>query len=173
MRIGFTRLEIIVISTVLVVLGVILYPVLKQPRCELSASSICLGNQRSIAMNILLYVQDHDEIFPDSAKIWTVINFDEYILYCRADTKLKNGYLYNNNLSGCLSENFDIKQMKTTLLTVDGITKTRPGRKLKNILYAPTDVRYRHGGYAVASFLDGHSERILKITEPESWDKIR
>ncbi|MEI6520753.1 MAG: hypothetical protein WCO98_12060 [bacterium] len=172
MKIGFTKLEIIIVTTVLVVLGVILFPVFTHPRCTLSASTYCLGNQKQMALCVLFYAQDHEEVFPDSSKVWSDINVDKDFLTCRADRKLKNGYLYNNNLSGRSTDDFDSKQMKTTIITVDGVTKTEANRTLNNIYYTPSDVRFRHGGYAIASYLDGHAESVLKITEPASFDKL-
>lgn len=130
---------------------------------------ICVNNQREIAISLQMFTDDHNGIYPESSSIWTDIKIDSDILICDKAKDLKNGYLYNNNLSGIMVKK--IADPTEKLLTVDGENKLTEQRAYYNVYYTPTDVRYRHGGQVIASYVDGHVEVVNKITEPESWDK--
>ncbi|MEI6520759.1 MAG: hypothetical protein WCO98_12090 [bacterium] len=139
----------------------------------------CLSNQRQIAAGLAMYIQDHDDIFPESSTIWGVIQIDKPLLICPQDKKNPNGYLYNNNLSGVNYSKISnyTKNYAKKMVTIDGKTTIGPNRSLNNTYYTPADVLFRHYEkeknmyWAVASYVDGHVSLINKVTEPESWDK--
>jgi prepilin-type N-terminal cleavage/methylation domain-containing protein/prepilin-type processing-associated H-X9-DG protein len=61
---GFTLVELLVVIAVIAILAAILFPVFARARA-LAHRTACLSNQRQLGAAIALYVQDHDERFPD------------------------------------------------------------------------------------------------------------
>ncbi|MFQ3611582.1 MAG: DUF1559 domain-containing protein [Fimbriimonadales bacterium] len=64
-RDGFTLIELLVVIAIIAILAAILFPVFAQAR-ESARSSSCLSNLRQFALATLQYVQDYDEVFPQS-----------------------------------------------------------------------------------------------------------
>lgn len=62
---GFTLIELLVVIAIIAILAAILFPVFAQAR-ESARSSSCLSNLRQFALATLQYVQDYDEVFPQS-----------------------------------------------------------------------------------------------------------
>ena len=62
-RSGFTLIELLVVVAIIAVLAAILFPVFEKAR-EKSRQTVCINNLRQIATATLIFVQDHDEIFP-------------------------------------------------------------------------------------------------------------
>ncbi len=62
---GFTLIELLVVIAIIAILAAILFPVFAQARDKARAAS-CLSNCKQIAMGILQYTQDYDELFPPS-----------------------------------------------------------------------------------------------------------
>lgn len=60
---GFTLIELLVVIAIIAILAAILFPVFAQAR-EKARSVSCLSNQKQIALGIVQYVQDYDEVFP-------------------------------------------------------------------------------------------------------------
>ena len=134
----------------------------------------CTSNERQIAAGIAMYTQDHEDFLPKSYSVWTDTKSDPGVLTCPKVKRLKNGHLYNNNLSGINLNK--IKNPDKRILTIDGKTNIEAKRTIENICYSPLDIQYRYGdrkiGFvAIASYLDGHVEGVNSYTEPESWDK--
>ncbi|HEY3416543.1 MAG TPA: prepilin-type N-terminal cleavage/methylation domain-containing protein, partial [Armatimonadota bacterium] len=63
-RAGFTLIELLVVIAIIAILAAILFPVFAKAR-EKARQTTCLNNQRQIAAAILMWVQDHDETFPN------------------------------------------------------------------------------------------------------------
>jgi prepilin-type N-terminal cleavage/methylation domain-containing protein len=78
---GFTLIELLVVIAIIAILAAILFPVFAKAR-EKARQSSCLNNQRQIAVAILMYAQDHDEVLPDESNVWPEINVDRNILMC-------------------------------------------------------------------------------------------
>ena len=65
-RAGFTLIELLVVIAIIAILAAILFPVFAQARDKARQSS-CLSNEKQMALGILAYTQDYDEIFPLSS----------------------------------------------------------------------------------------------------------
>lgn len=64
-KVGFTLIELLVVIAIIAILAAILFPVFAQAR-EKARSSSCLSNLKQFALATLMYVQDYDELFPQS-----------------------------------------------------------------------------------------------------------
>ncbi len=62
---AFTLIELLVVIAIIAILAAILFPVFAQAR-EKARSSACLSNAKQLALATLMYVQDNDELFPQS-----------------------------------------------------------------------------------------------------------
>jgi prepilin-type N-terminal cleavage/methylation domain-containing protein/prepilin-type processing-associated H-X9-DG protein len=152
---GFTLIELLVVIAIIAILAAILFPVFAKAR-EKARQSSCLNNQRQIAVAMLMYAQDHDEMMPDSSNVWPEINVDRNILMCPTKgKKVANAYVYNDGVSSlALGE---IVSPESTVLTCDGQhSATSSPVTYDNVAYSGDDVDERHSEKLVATFVDGH-----------------
>ena len=63
---GFTLVELLVVVSVMAILGALLLPALGRAKGKARAT-LCLGNQRQLAMAFHLYCGDHGDVFPTAA----------------------------------------------------------------------------------------------------------
>ena len=149
----------------LVILAV-LYPVFAKARDKANAhrSLQCQRNQRQIAIAILIYAQDHNEVLPDVSTVWSKIDYTSIqspntalmqtgfsVLRC-PDSKRANGYGFNKELSNLSLWDKRISDVSKILLTADGGDS-------QNLLtqFGDIDVN-RHNKRFVSSYVDGHEE---------------
>lgn len=64
-RPAFTLIELLVVIAIIAILAAILFPVFSQAR-EKARSTTCLSHLKQLALATLMYVQDYDEMFPQS-----------------------------------------------------------------------------------------------------------
>jgi prepilin-type N-terminal cleavage/methylation domain-containing protein/prepilin-type processing-associated H-X9-DG protein len=169
-RSGFTLIELLVVIAIIAILAAILFPVFAKAR-EKARQSSCLNNQRQIAVAILMYAQDHDEVLPDHSSVWSEINVDRNILMCPTKgKKVANAYVFNSYVSSMsLGE---LQAPTETFLTTDGQhAATTSPLTYDNVAYFAEDTDQRHSNAAVTSFLDGHVE-IAKGVLPLSGMKV-
>jgi prepilin-type N-terminal cleavage/methylation domain-containing protein/prepilin-type processing-associated H-X9-DG protein len=62
-KIGFTLIELLVVIAIIAILAAILFPVFAQAR-ERARAAACLSNVKQIGTGLMMYVQDHDEMYP-------------------------------------------------------------------------------------------------------------
>ncbi len=67
MRRGFTLIELLVVIAIIAILAAILFPVFARAR-EKARQSSCLSNVKQLALAVLAYAQDYDEMLPASYK---------------------------------------------------------------------------------------------------------
>src|SRR5437660_12242245 len=70
-RTGFTLIELLVVIAVIAILAAILFPVFAQAR-ESARKATCQSNLKQIGLAFQLYLQDHDETFPNTGdqRLW-------------------------------------------------------------------------------------------------------
>jgi prepilin-type N-terminal cleavage/methylation domain-containing protein/prepilin-type processing-associated H-X9-DG protein len=156
---GFTLIELLVVIAIIAILAAILFPVFAKAR-EKARQTACLNNQRQIAVAILMWAQDHDEMLPDSSNVWVEINVDRNILMCPTKgKKVANAYVYNNLVSSMTLG--ELSSPSTEMLTADGQhAATTIPLTYDNIAYAVDDLDYRHSNALVATYVDGHVELV-------------
>ncbi len=161
-RSGFTLIELLVVIAIIAILAAILFPVFAKAR-EKARQTACLNNQKQLALAAQMFAQDHNELLPTSDTVWGDLNMDKGVLICpTAGTKIKNGYGYNQFLSGvALGE---VTSPTTTPMFADSDSAT-------NILTSWLDCAKRHSGKTIQVFVDGHVEptatpRSLVVAPP-------
>jgi prepilin-type N-terminal cleavage/methylation domain-containing protein/prepilin-type processing-associated H-X9-DG protein len=165
-RQGFTLIELLVVIAIIAILAAILFPVFAKAR-EKARQTACLNNQRQIATAIMIYTQDHDEMFPTADDMWGAISIDSGVKKCPSNARLPNGYLYNagSHLGGmALGE---LPYPEKTMMTADGLANTIPAGTFSALggfvtgksIGSLVDLN-RHGKGAIVSYLDGHTALI-------------
>jgi prepilin-type N-terminal cleavage/methylation domain-containing protein/prepilin-type processing-associated H-X9-DG protein len=166
-RRGFTLIELLVVIAIIAILAAILFPVFAKAR-EKARQSSCLNNQRQIAVAILMYAQDHDEMLPDASNVWPEINVDRNILVCPTKgKKVANAYIYS---ADCSSVSLgELADPAAELLTADGQHAASAASGITaatydNVGYTLDDFDARHSNKFVCTFVDGHVA-TLSLTE--------
>ncbi len=86
-RTGFNLIELLVVIAIIAILAAILFPVFAQAR-DKARQATCLSNAKQLAMGVMMYAQDYDEVVPAAYSEWTaplysspVGNFKNYPSY--------------------------------------------------------------------------------------------
>ena len=69
MKRGFTLIELLVVIAIITILASITFPVFVRAR-EKARQAACMSNQRQIAVDVLSWAQDHDEVLPNAIGLW-------------------------------------------------------------------------------------------------------
>jgi prepilin-type N-terminal cleavage/methylation domain-containing protein/prepilin-type processing-associated H-X9-DG protein len=62
---GFTLIELLVVIAIIAILAAILFPVFAQAR-EKARQTSCVSNEKQMALSVIMYSQDYDELFPEA-----------------------------------------------------------------------------------------------------------
>ena len=62
---AFTLIELLVVIAIIAILAAILFPVFAQAREE-ARKTVCASNQKQIGLAFQMYLQDYDEMYPDT-----------------------------------------------------------------------------------------------------------
>jgi len=63
MRRGFTLIELLVVIAIIAILAAILFPVFARAR-EKARQASCQSNEKQLALSMIMYIQDYDELLP-------------------------------------------------------------------------------------------------------------
>ncbi len=165
---GFTLIELLVVVAIIAILAAILFPVFARAR-EKANQTTCTSNQRQIATAINMYTQDHEEMLPATATVWTDIQIHKEMLSCPSDDakELRNGYGYNafvgsgNIGNGGAKSLGDFDNPQEIVLTCDAVPV--PPMSSANILASAKDCKTRHSSKMIASYLDGHVDVLTSL----------
>lgn len=104
-KLGFTLIELLVVIAIIGILAAILFPVFSRAK-EAAKKSACLSNSKQLAIGVLLYAQDCDDVLPPTqngdAILWPDL-LSPYvrsaaIRTCPDDVAAKNSYGLNELL---------------------------------------------------------------------------
>jgi len=62
---GFTLIELLVVIAIIAILAAILFPVFAQAR-EKARQTSCVSNEKQMALSVIMYSQDYDELYPEA-----------------------------------------------------------------------------------------------------------
>ncbi len=177
---GFTLIELLVVIAIIAILAAILFPVFSKAR-EKARQTQCTNNQRQIALAVLMYAQENDEILPDAGTIWSQINLSSAsgantallqaaskVTKCPDLTSRPNGYVYDAKLSNKSLGDTGIGDPTSYFVTADGTSSAIAG-SYPNVAYDLTNLdQGRHAGKLISSYLDGHVDMPVAATVT-SW----
>ena len=67
---GFTLIELLVVIAIIAILAAILFPVFARAR-EKARQAACQSNEKQLALGILMYMQDWDDVFPLYSNVYS------------------------------------------------------------------------------------------------------
>jgi len=67
-RNGFTLIELLVVIAIIAILAAILFPVFAKVR-EKARQTSCLSNEKQIALGVMQYIQDNNEMLPSGSNV--------------------------------------------------------------------------------------------------------
>jgi prepilin-type N-terminal cleavage/methylation domain-containing protein len=174
---GFTLIELLVVIAIIAILAAILFPVFARAR-EKANQTHCLNSQRQLAIALLMYVQDNDQVFiaNTGGEAWStrLAAYNEPNVYdCPTQTgKATNSnpeYGFNWYLFGVAEG--DLTAPTATILTAD---LRRHGKSLPSYTLQSTkaDFHNRHADGFLVSCVDGHTEYLPDKTSPDASDAV-
>ena len=158
-RKGFTLIELLVVIAIIAILAAILFPVFAKAR-EKARQTKCISNQRQMALAVIMYTQDNNEVLPATAS--TVFGLVPTAVTLCPDMPANAttpSYAFNAKYLGQpLGQvpNPSTIDPTTSFLTIDS---TKADYLIDN---TATDIAFRHGNnMAIASYIDGHCATYL------------
>ncbi|MHB0938021.1 MAG: DUF1559 family PulG-like putative transporter [Armatimonadota bacterium] len=134
------------------IMAAVLFPVFAKAR-ETARQTQCVNNVRQLMVATQMYMQDHNNQFPDKGLVWTDISYPPKALLCPTyGIDRGNGYGYNASLS---KRSINAAGMPDIWLIPVLADSRAPG----NLLNTTADIDPRHAQKAVVGFADGHVEQ--------------
>ncbi len=176
---GFTLIELLVVIAIIAILAAILFPVFSKAM-EKANQSTCLSNQRQLAISILAFAQDNDEMLPTPLE-WvnaTGLSADPKIFNCPTSslrgTPGQPDYGYNAKLcdttgtTGVALARLPLGAITypdQVAVTCD-ISKALASGTFQGayaLMSLSTEADKRHRGGFILSFMDGHVQYIQSL----------
>lgn len=153
MRRGFTLIELLVVIAIIAILAAILFPVFARAR-EKARQTSCLSNEKQIALGMLQYAQDYDEMLPRMYQ-YTAGNA---LLFWSQDLIMP--YVKNDQLFVCSSGNWSYNYLRP------------PG--YPNPLIGSYTVPYSVSGLKLGA-IESPSDTIMNLecTNPDFWGYVK
>ena len=134
-------------SCVLPVCLMILIPVVVKAN-KRDQETLCMSNQRQIAMVTKIWAQDNDEMLPSANAFWKDVDMPAHFLICSTKPEQSVGYGFNRHAGGMAIGAF--ADPTTALLTADS-------NAANQLISGKSDIDgTRHNGGYISSYLDGH-----------------
>jgi prepilin-type processing-associated H-X9-DG protein len=159
---------LLVVIAIIAILAAILFPVFAKAR-EKANQTTCMNNQRQIAVAVLMYVQDNDEMFP-SASAWYSHMTNQYGITgdawdCPSTTLVGNPsrpdyfYVAGSFLSGVALGDVAAASDAPLLGDLSAPDVNKPfinDAGTTNLTKALATVGFNHNNSAIFAFVDGH-----------------
>jgi len=196
---GFTLIELLVVIAIIAILAAILFPVFARAR-EKARQTACLSNAKQIALGVMMYAQDYDELLPHYQRPFGGAWYDDLQPYLKnreitvcpsrrdwnpGHATHKTGYGLNETVfpSGLGSPTppapVSLAQIIEPAQTIGGADKDQGNAYIVGVSFAgstawPYNVGTRHNGGANFLFMDGHAKWMGKAadwsTSNDLWD---
>lgn len=123
---------------------------------QAAKATACLSNVKQIALGVLMYSSDHNDMLPKTAAGWkaSIMPYmkNERLFHCPEDNSGKVSYFMEPRVAG--KSMTSIAAPQATALIVEG---------------TPAKTAFRHNGRASVAFVDGHA----KILDPKAVQAAR
>lgn len=176
---GFTLIELLVVIAIIAILAAILFPVFARAR-EKARQASCQSNEKQLALGLLMYAQDYDEMLPPNAISlpppigairWPALVMpyikNEQLFTCPSEMTVKIGGIPVGNSEscgyglGCHIYSYPIGKIyipAETILIADTTSYMvrAAGQSWGSEPVGSRQVVYRHNQMANFGFCDGH-----------------
>lgn len=115
---GFTLIELLVVIAIIAILAAILFPVFAKAR-EKARQINCMSNQRQMALGVIMYSQDNNEVLPVATGWESSLGLSGKVLICPDAPAGTQSYVYYDGLAGKSLATFRNPVM--TPVTADGV----------------------------------------------------
>ncbi len=160
---GFTLIELLVVIAIVAILAAILFPVFANAR-EKARQTTCMNNLKQLAISILLYTQDHDNVLlPDPIQgSWSASlssGLADRLFDCPTQTGRGTNaapeYGFNSYLFNCQFSNIDAPER--CLLIAD---RAPGGASNFSLTDFNAELGVRHANGVILACVDGHLAHV-------------
>jgi len=159
---GFTLIELLVVIAIIAILAAILFPVFAKAR-EKARQVNCLSNQRQMAIGVIMYAQDTNEILPAATGWESTLSLSGKVLICPDALAGAQSYVYYDGLAG--KSLATLRNPVQTMVTADGVHATS-----SNPLWAQGVTGWYTGGAGIIA--NAANVQSWSPTFRPAWDGI-